>query len=104
MAGKNPRKGAIGVKIDVTVLEDDAAVDLSSASTKNYIIEKPDGTIVTWAAGFVTTGTNGQLRYTTLSGDLNQAGRYKLQVDLVFSGSYDGPTDIGAFVVEENIQ
>lgn len=104
MANKNVRKNAIGVKIDVTVKEDGTAINLSSVTTKNYIVTKPDGTTqVTWAASFITDGTNGQLRYTTVSGDLDQVGRYQLQVDLAFPSSFTGRTDIGTFYVEDNL-
>ena len=103
MAGKHPRKNAIGVAITVTLQEDGVALNISNATTKNFVIEKPSGTVVTKTASFVTNGTDGKLRYSTISGDLNESGRYRLQVDLEAS-PYDGLTDIGSFFVEDNIQ
>jgi len=101
------RQNALNVKIEITVFDAESPssiVDVSSASTKDFIVRKPDGTRVVWAASFVTNGTDGKLKYITNSAnDFDQKGRYKIQVDLVIPGTYDGPTDIAAFYVEENL-
>ena len=57
----------------------DVAVDISTATTKQLIIEKPDGSAVARATTFTTDGTNGQAHYTTVDGDFDAAGYYYLQ-------------------------
>jgi hypothetical protein len=91
------RKNAIGLKILVTVKEDDVAVNISGVTTKNIVITKPDGTtVLTCAASFTTDGTDGKIQYVTVADDLDQPGTYLIQADLAFiGGGYDGPTDIG---------
>lgn len=100
---KVAQKSAIGVNIDVTVKENNIAVDLSTLSTKQYIIRKPNGTLLTKAATFKSDGTDGKLRYTTISGDLDATGNYLVQLNLVFSGGYSGRSDIGSFDVVDNL-
>lgn len=97
------RKDAIGVRIDTTIKEAGVPINLSTVSQKDYVIVKPDGARVVRSTVFITDGSNGQIRYVTISGDLNLVGQYKLQADLVFPGGYDGPTDIGTFWVEDNL-
>lgn len=71
--------GGIGYKI---ILSTD--VDLSTISSVSIKVEKPDGTNDTWDASVEGTATYGQISYTTVSGDLNKAGSYKLQAYAVF--------------------
>jgi hypothetical protein len=103
MANPILRKDATGVKFDATIKERGVAVDLSSVSVKNYYITKPNGVVLTKAASFINTGTDGQLRYISGAGDLDTIGLYRWQVALSFPGGYVGPTDIGAFWVEANL-
>ena len=97
------QKDAINVKLLVTILEDGLPVDLSSCTQKNFIILKPGGTKLTKSSNFTTSGTDGKLQYFTISGDLSDVGEYQIQADLIFSGGYDGPTDIGSFWVASNL-
>lgn len=79
--------GDIGTVIEMTVTnQDDAVVDLSTATTKQIILKKPDGTKLTKTASFVTDGTDGKLSYTTASGDIDQSGPWQLQAYVVLSG------------------
>lgn len=98
------RQNAVDVQIEITVVEDTTAVNISSASTKQYIIQKPSGTIVTKEADFVNSGTDGKLKYITIAGDLDELGRYLVQVNLVVPGVYTGLTETTAFSVERNLQ
>ena len=97
------RKDAIGVQITVTLKEDGVVINSTSLTTKEFIIVKPSGTSVTKAASFVTDGSDGKIRYTTLSGDLNEAGQYRLQANLVYAAGYSGRSEIGTFYCEENL-
>lgn len=82
--------------------ENDAVVDVSTAITKNLIFKKPDGTIETRAASFVTDGTDGQIKYITVSGDLDTHGAWSLQAFVDF-GSTEWYSDISKFKVYPNL-
>ena len=92
----------IGTKFLVTITDGSSAVDVSSASTKQIIIQKPSGTKLTPAAAFDDDGTDGKISYTTVADDLDEAGSYKLQGKVVIS---DGTfyTDITSFKVHRNL-
>ena len=97
-------KAAIGVTIDIEITEDGLPVDLSPVTAKSYIIRKPNGTKVTKTPDFLTTGGDGFLRYTTVAGDLDQAGQYGIQAALTFpNNGFSGTTQIGAFFVADNL-
>lgn len=97
------QKSAIGVVIQVTILEDGVAVDVSTVTTKQIIFRKPDGPAVTKTASFVNSGTDGKLKYTTIAGDLNESGLWDVQGYVVFAGGFDGRSDITQFEVEDNL-
>lgn len=78
--------GDIGTIIEVTVLETAVALDISTATVKQFTLRKPDGTSVTKTALFSATGTDGKLRYTTILNDLDQSGNWTLQVYLEMPG------------------
>jgi hypothetical protein len=92
----------IGTKFLVTVTDGSSAVDISSASTKQIIIQKPSGTKLTVATSFDSDGTDGKMSYITVTDDLDEAGSYKLQGKVVIS---DGTfyTDIASFKVYRNL-
>ena len=92
----------IGTKFLVTVTDGSSAVDISGASTKQIIIQKPSGTKLTVATAFDSDGTDGKMSYTTVEDDLDEAGSYKLQGKVAIS---DGTfyTDITSFKVYRNL-
>lgn len=94
--------GDIGTRFIVTVKDGDDIIDISSATTKNLIFRKPDGTLLTKAASFYTDGTDGILTYSTVSGDLEDDGFWKLQGYLVITGG-TWYTDIHDFNVHRNL-
>lgn len=79
---------------------DGTIVDVSSASTKQIILRKPNGEKVTWSAEFFTDGSDGVLMYTDTTGELDQSGIHKLQAYLVLP-SWEGKSSITAFDVKE---
>jgi hypothetical protein len=83
------RSGAIGVVITLTVEEDGAVMNLSSATMKNIDLRQPNGDVVTYPASFVTNGTDGKVTATTADGDLDQLGRYHASAHLTISGWTD---------------
>lgn len=92
----------IKVRLIVTIFEDDAALNISTASSKNIIVKKPDGTTSTFTATFLTDGSDGKVYYDTVAGDLDQSGLYKIQGAIIInSGTYK--SSIQVFRVECNL-
>ena len=81
----DPKKlfvGEIGKQIRVNT-----GVSLDGMTEGLMYIEKPDGTTaVSWTGAALGAVANGILNYTTLSGDLNVQGIYRLYVKLTFAG------------------
>ena len=94
--------GDIGTLITLAITDAGTAVDLSSATTKQIIFLKPDRTKLTKSAEFSTDGTNGQLKYTTVSGDLDLAGFWQVQAHVIMpTGEWRSSTEL--FEVAENL-
>lgn len=92
----------IKVRLKVTIIEDDISLDISTATVKSIIFQKPDGTVLVKTATFLTDGSDGIIYYDTVSGDLDQAGVYKIQGAVsIGGGSYKGSKS--TFKVECNL-
>lgn len=79
----------VGTKLLVTITDDGQVVDISSALALSIFIKKPDGTILSRSGTLETDGTDGKMYYITIAGDLDVAGNYKLQGQVVLlTGSY----------------
>jgi hypothetical protein len=79
----------VGTKLLVTITDDGQVVDISSALALSIFIRKPDGTILNRTGTLETDGTDGKMYYLTVAGDLDVAGTYKLQGQVVLlTGSY----------------
>lgn len=72
----------IGSVIRVSVKENGAPFNASTATTKTLKLRRPDGTVTTKTMTFETSGVDGVLVYTTLLNDLDQAGPWTGQVYL----------------------
>lgn len=95
--------GDVGVQIVVQVLDqDDNVVDIAGASALKIKFLKPDGTALDKTAVLYSDGTDGKIVYTTLTGDLDQAGLYQLQGKLNLN-STPKSTRLGALVVAANV-
>ena len=92
----------IGTRFLVTIKDDGVIVDISAASSVTMMFKKPDDEVVNKAGTLYTDGTDGQVYYDTLVGDLDEAGQYKLQAKVVLAaGTYY--TDIYSFQVHCNL-
>ena len=92
----------IGTKFLVTVKDGSSVVNVSTASTKQIIIKKPSGATLTKSASFESDGTDGQINYTIIADDLDEAGTYQLQGKVILSdGTFS--TDITKFKVHRNL-
>jgi len=105
MGANEIRKSDIGTQFTVTVKDGSSVVDISAASgvaDKQIFLKKPGGDTLTKNAAFVNTGTDGQMKYTTVSGDLSEDGTWKLQGKVVIGGN-SWRTDIHTFKVHRNL-
>lgn len=80
-------KNDFGIDILLNAIDQDCAVvDLSAATEVEFEFRKPDGSIVTKTAAFVTDGTDGKCRYSVESGLLDVAGTWTVRL-LVTEGA-----------------
>lgn len=91
-----------GVTFIVTVTENGTSLDISSATSIQFIFERPDGTLLTTAGVFFSNGTDGKVQYVTKSGDIDASGTWKYQVHVV-TPSFDVHSDVGKFKVSANL-
>lgn len=71
--------GNQNVDFVITITEDCVPIDISAATSKLIYFTKPSGSTLVKTAIFVTDGTDGQIHYSTVSGDLDEAGIWKIQ-------------------------
>lgn len=102
MPANEIHKSDIGVKLLVTLKDGDDVVDISSATTKQIILRKPSGEILTNNASLETDGTDGKLYYRSVSGDFDEVGTWKLQCYIVI-GAFSWHSDFISFKVHNNI-
>jgi hypothetical protein len=101
MAANEIHKNDVGTEFRITILEDAAAVNV--AASTNYIkFSKPDNTVVTQSGSLYTDGTDGIIKYTSVSGDLDTVGTWKLQAFIDF-GATEFYSDISTFKVHKNL-
>ena len=94
--------GDVGTQLIGTVKDSGAAVDISSASLLQMFIKKPDSTSMTKTASLNSDGTDGKMKYTSVSGDFDQVGVYKIQGKVTI-GSATYYSSISSFKVYKNI-
>lgn len=102
MAQEEIHVGDIGTVFELTIQDDNSAIDVSGATTKNIVFKKADGTTVTQAASFTSDGTDGKIRYAVVADDLDVAGEWSIQGHIVIpAGTWY--TDIGFFTLHDNL-
>lgn len=82
---------------------DGTAKDISSATTQKIYLQKPDGTDVEVATSFTTDGTDGKIRYSWQTGDLDTAGLWRVQ-GFVSGSGFVFHTARGLLRVRETLQ
>jgi hypothetical protein len=96
-------KNDIGTVIEITLKNGASVVDISSATTKEIKLKKPvSATVLTKAAVFVTDGTDGKMKYTTISGDLDEVGVWQVQGHII-NPSGEWHSDIKNMSVFDNV-
>lgn len=102
------QKSVVSCDIVLTIKEKDssgalAVVDCSGVTTKQIIFKKPDNTLITKTAAFVTNGTDGKIKYRTIAGDIDQVGTWSCQGYVVFPVGFDGRSSVVSFYVADNL-
>lgn len=95
--------GDVGTELRFLVTESDVVVDLSTASTLSGKFRTPTNRVKTETLVFVNSGTDGLLKYTTISGFLDETGGWDAQVVITFAAGSTWSTDIVNFHVHPNI-
>ena len=78
------------------------ALDVSAASTLELILQSPSGLSSTKNASFNTDGSDGKIKYTSVDGDFNEVGTWRIQAKVVL-GDGTFRSDVGTFKVYENL-
>jgi hypothetical protein len=96
----------IGTELLVTIMDGDAAMDVSGATDtgeKMIFLKKPDNTTLAKEAEFVSDGSDGQIKYVVEERVLDQTGTWYIQAYIELqNGSWHSSTD--SFTVVENIR
>lgn len=101
--GAEIRVGDIGTPFRATVKDQaGVVVDISAASVKQLYFKKPDDTVSTQTAAFVTTGVDGQMQFVSVAGFLDQEGNWECQGHVTLPGG-EWKTDIHTFTVHPNL-
>lgn len=101
--------GDVGTTFILTIKEQDPAdhdasivVNIATATSMAIHFKKPDGTVISRTGVLNGSGADGKMKYTTVSGDLNQAGRWSIQAAATIGG-WIGRSDVHQFVVRGNV-
>lgn len=93
----------IGTVFKATIKDEDGVVvDVSAASTMELVYRKPDGTAVVQTAVHTTDGTDGVIQYTTVDGDMDTEGEWRVQGFVVIATS-EFHSDVHRFRVYPNL-
>lgn len=96
-------QGDVGTTFLAEVEDEGRSVDVSHAGIL-IVFQKPDSSLVVRPGEFVTDGVDGQVRYVTQGGDLDQSGEWRLQVRLEFADLTRFSSDWKQFTVHPNLQ
>ncbi len=77
-------------------------LDISSASSLQLILKSPSGVSSTKNAVLDSDGTDGKMKYTSVAGDLNEIGTWRIQAKVEIGGGVFR-SDIDTFKVYENL-
>lgn len=73
--------GDVGTVFRLTIVETDGVtpIPIQTATIKNILFKKSNGTKVTKSATFVTDGSDGLIQYIGLAGDIDVSGPWWMQ-------------------------
>jgi hypothetical protein len=87
MSWENLNADDYGQVAKLTCREDSTPVDISTYTTRKFILTDPDGAATLKTATFDTDGTDGVLKYTLADGDIDQAGNWQVQARISKTGT-----------------
>jgi len=94
MEQRQPYVGTVGFVIDA-----DCRQDISAATNPYFLVRKPSGATGVWTAAITTIDEATRfLRHTTVAGELNEVGDYKIHACLTLDG-WSGPGEVGTLTV-----
>jgi hypothetical protein len=96
------RQGDVGTTLQVTIKDGDTYVDITNFGTKEILIRKPNGAILTKTAT-VVTAVSGIMKYVAESGTFDIAGVHQIQ-GRVASSTSNFYSSIDEFDVNRNVQ
>lgn len=103
MSLDNIVEGTYGQYFEVTVVQDGTAKPVSEYTTaQTFILLTPTGTIKTKTGEFTTDGSDGKVRFLIEDGDFDDAGIWRVQVQLE-KGDAILPTVFKSFKVHEHL-
>lgn len=88
--------------IELEVRKNYDIADISNATVKNIIIEKPDDSILTKTGIFSTDGKDGLLYCRTITGDIDLPGVYNVQA-YIESPDFEGYSTPVSFTAYANL-
>jgi len=87
------RKNDYGFAIVITLTHPNGVVvDISGATTKEYMVRSPSGTVSANPVSFVTDGTDGKLTWTVPALFLNAEGTWLIQAHVTDGATYNYQT------------
>jgi hypothetical protein len=90
-------------QFEITIARCDGTVeDLSTATTIDFLFQKPDGSVIIRVGSFLTDGADGIVVYRTDITDLDQSGSWKYQIHLIYDNN-EQYTDVTKFKVIANL-
>jgi hypothetical protein len=75
-----------GYLMKLTIVQNGVAVDISSYTTRKYLLTDPGGTVAEKTVAFDDDGLDGVLTYTVQAADIDEGGSWKVQARLEKTG------------------
>ena len=98
------RYGDVGNIIELTIKdEDEAVVDVSTATIKRITFRKPNGARIVRTATFTNTGSDGKVQYITVAGDVDAIGTWEAQAYVKLANLSEYSSTIKEFRVTERL-
>jgi len=96
--------GNVGTVFRATIKDqDNEIVDVTLSTTKEIIFRKPDGSLISRAATFTNSGSDGKIEYKTQSADIDQVGTWEWQPHVILGAGNEWYSDPIEFVVKEKL-
>ena len=93
--------GDIGTVFSARILdENDAVVNISTATTLEMRFRKPGGIVVVQTAILETDGSDGKMRYVSIASDIDTDGAWRSQGHVSFPGDLNYSSSIYQFTVD----